>query len=334
MIYIRADANPNIGMGHIMRCLSIADVIRGSGNDVTFIMADDEVKQFVKNREYKVVVLNSDYKNMEDELPMWESISADLIIVDSYFVTGKYLSTLKKKAKLVYIDDLAVFPYPVDVLVNYNAYGSDIDYHCLYNMGAVEEPEYILGPEYAPLRSMFYGVEKKRQKRKVRNVLLSTGGSDPEHVALQIVKENPTDYTYHILVGNMNSDKKEIERLAGRNIVVHKNVADMKSLISEMDIAVSAAGSTMYEICACGVPLIIYVLADNQILGAKAFEKIGLAENLGDMRQVEKPAEVICTCVEKLADDFVGRKVMGTHMQKMIDGYGADRIWSMINSFL
>ena len=105
-----------------------------------------------------------------------------------------------------------------------------------------------------------------------------------------------SDIRFHFLIGAMNQDKKEIEKLAEgmSNAVLHYNVSDMKSLICSCDIAVSAAGSTLYEICACGVPLITYVLADNQYEGAKAFEEKGLALNCGDIRNMDnKPGIII-----------------------------------------
>ena len=101
---------------------------------------------------------------------------------------------------------------------------------------------------------------------------------------------------------------------------------DMRSLITSADIAVSAAGSTLYEICACGVPLVTYIIADNQIKGAEAFEKLGLAVNCGDIRKITNPVGKIMTAVKNLADDYQLRHKTGENMQQIIDGHGADRI--------
>lgn len=329
-LLIRADANPNIGMGHIMRCLSIADAATNFGFVVSFVTADDNVRSLIIDRGYKAVILNSDYINMEDELRFWPDESYDVVIVDSYFVTSTYFQRLKSKVGesgiIVYIDDLADFPYPVDILINYNAYADFHTYSNLYS--CMKMPRMMLGPTYVPLRSMFRKVELKVQPKKVGNVLISTGGADSAHIALSLVKSFPTKFNYHLLIGAMNSDKSEIERLAQTNehIILHENVSNMKSLISFCDIAVSAAGSTLYEICACGVPLITYVIADNQILGAETFGKLGLAENLGDVRILNDCATKIITAIEEIASDYKKRVNVGMQMQKMIDGLGADRI--------
>lgn len=331
MIYIRADANGKIGMGHIMRCLSIADAAAALGHEVRFVLADACVEALVRERGYQAIVLQSDYTLMEDE--KWPEIKAGMIIADSYYVTAKYLRLLKEKTDLlVYIDDLAAFPYPVDVLVNYNVYGSYLDYPRLYGSAGIANPRFILGPSFAPLRKMFRGVPKKEPKETVSDVLISTGGSDPGHFALKLAQANLQNRTYHILLGGMNPDKEEIKRISRKNqhIVCHENVLDMKSLICSMDIAVSAAGSTLYEICACGIPLITYILADNQIPGAEAFEKLGLAVNLGDLRGKEQPGEIILAAVEKLANDFQCRASVCSKMQSVIDGFGADRLMAAL----
>ena len=127
-------------------------------------------------------------------------------------------------------------------------------------------------------------------------------------------------------------------------IHIHHNVKDMKTLIYSCDLVVSAAGSTMYELSDCGVPLITYSMADNQIPGTEAFEKLGLAMSCGDLREktgytpavvntdngsvklVDNVVVLVLDKVERLANDFLLRKKMVAKMQQLIDGKGADRL--------
>lgn len=339
-IVFRADANRNVGMGHVMRCLSIADSCTAVGCHVKFVTAGHEVETLIKGRGYEVGVLGSDYTDMEGELSSWpQGEHPDAIFVDSYHATSSYLSNLKQifKSRVVYMDDLHSFPYPVDFLVNYNVYGQEIDYEGIYSHAGIECPELLLGPSYAPLRQAFKGLERKIQKPFAGNVLFSTGGADEFHLALHfanaIVNQERDKHTYHILLGALNQDKETIRILADNHgrIVLHENVSDMKALIQGMDIAVSAAGSTLYEICACGVPLITYVLADNQRPGAEAFGQKGLAVDMGDIREKNGQFHVaaidkILNAVDALSADYGSRVEMGARMQRMIDGHGADRI--------
>lgn len=336
-VVIRADANSLVGMGHIMRCLSIADSFVSVYNDVRimFVLADDSVAQLVNDKGYETFVLGSDYSVMDDELSLWtDQLLADVVVVDSYYVTASYFKKIKDYGvgKLVYIDDLCSSPYPVDIIINYNVYAPDLDYEALYSSSEYKKPMIMSGPTYTPLRSMFRGVEKKNQKRIVENVILSTGGADSYHIAVNFIKEllanNDMVFNYHILIGALNTDRDEIESLVLNNdrITIHENVSDMRTLLSKMDIAVSAAGTTLYEICTCGVPLITYVIADNQIQGAAAFEKMGLTESLGDLRNEKNPSLTILCGIGELAADYERRCEIGERMQMMIDGYGADRI--------
>ena len=376
MVIFRADANHHIGMGHIMRCLSIADSFSSKGNSVVFVLADEKATQVVKERGYTSIVLHSKYDNMEEELSLWESLVfrtlsysniIDRIVVDSYYVSSQYLVGVKslmdcyaKNGKLIYIDDIAAFPYPVDILINYNSYASALVYEKLYCEagGVISIPQMVLGPKYVPLRSMFKNLKLKQQPPKVKNVLFSTGGADEFHLTLKILEylDNSIDnlssvlkgLNYHFLLGAMNGDKNNIAELVENKpyFFTYEKVADMRNLIGSMDLVVSAAGSTLYEICACGVPLITCVMADNQFFGAESFEKMGLAENIGDIRSSQvglhkrkardeintEVIEEIIKAIENLAMDLEKRQTMGLKMQRLIDGYGADRIVEILGS--
>ncbi len=352
MIFIRVDANELVGMGHVIRCLSIADAFSSMNEEVMFVTSDDKCCHIINARGFKAVVLNSDYTKMDDESNWLVSSSQDIVIVDSYYVTQLYLTRLHDRTRatggtLVYIDDLYSFPYPVDILINYNAYSSEERYNALYNDTDTDKPKFVLGPSFAPLRSMFRGIEKKEQSQKVYNVLISTGGSDELHLTLSLIEylvnqKSEREYVYNFLIGALNSDKTAIRSLAqGQDrIVLFENVTDMKSLIRNMDVVISAAGFTLYEVCSCGVPLVIYSLADNQIPGAEAFERLGLGITIGDLRDSkginkssimggilkENAASLLFSGLDKLAENYRLRFEMGKTMQHLIDGYGADRL--------
>lgn len=340
MIYFRADGNSIIGTGHIMRCLSIADVFKKRGEQVGFILADGSLNRLIEDRGYETIVLDTNHEDMSDEISkMTELISIyrpQFLFIDSYYVTKEYLTTLKRLVKTVYIDDLATFAYPVDILINYNIYAEDIDYDTIYEKENVPLPKLLIGLKYVPLREEFANIEKRYVPEKCSNVLISTGGADPIHLALKLaeyVSQNCNEeLTYHFLVGAANTDKEKIESIAdsASNIMIHYNVKNMKELICSCDIAVSAAGSTLYEICACGVPIITYVLADNQIKGARAFEAKGLAVNCGDIREYNSPEKIIFESINVLAEKSKQRQDMCTNIGHVVTGFGAEIIADML----
>ena len=339
MIIFRADGNSQIGTGHIMRCLSIADAARESGEESLFIVSDEKCLKLIESRGHNCIVLDSDYLKMKsDELyPFIDTYKPSAIIVDSYYVVDEYMKALQikcdKDTKLVYIDDRCIYPYFCDVLINYNVFGNEQDYIKLY--GSNKNVKFLIGIKYAPLRSEFQFC-KRVQKSKSNKILISTGGADAEHFTIDLIEEAKkySKYSFDIVVGMMNPDGDIINnKTAGiDNIVIRKNVKKMHELMISCDVAISASGSTLYELCATQTPTITYILADNQIPAAEEFNKRGLIKNCGDIRVKGKKImakEVIEEAI-KLAENFELRKKIADKMSVLVDGKGASRIIDVI----
>ena len=130
----------------------------------------------------------------------------------------------------------------------------------------------------------------------------------------------------------MSQDYNDIlNELSGtQNIIVHKDVKDMLSLMCSCDIAVSAAGSTLYELCACGVPTITYVLADNQINGEKSFVESGSMISIGDIRTDKMYCNKMIDQIINLSRDYDLRKVISKKQGMITDGCGADRLADLL----
>lgn len=337
MIVFRADGNSQIGMGHIMRCLSIADAASGLGEDSVFILSSDDCENTISSRGYEVNVLNSDYSKMEpgDILPALEVYEPSEVFVDSYSVTPEYMKDAHVKCsnagcKLIYVDDRGYFPYSCDVLLNYNIFGRKEKYEELY-FGKTA-PAFFLGTTYAPLRKEFQKLSIRAISSVAQNVLISTGGADMGHLTMDLIEEasSKKNYIFHFVVGMMNQNREDIKILSNsyENIVIHENVKRMDELMLSCDIAVSAAGSTLYELCATGTPTITYVLADNQIPAAEEFDARGIIKNCGDIREMGNKELAKCLIMEvvRLAEDYDERKRMSEFMCTVVDGKGAERI--------
>lgn len=334
-ILFRADGNAVIGAGHIMRCLSIGIAARNLGVECCYVTSDEAFLDVLEKNEFRVEVMHSRYTEMNDEISIFEKIilreSPDIIVVDSYFVTPGYLKKIKLYTKLAYIDDVMSFAYPVDVLINYNIYGRQTDYKKLYDKENL--PQLLLGSSFTPLREEFQSGEMIKINQSIKNILFSAGGADPERMALRfaekIVNERECkDIKFHIIMGNFEPDKEKLEKIAlcHNNVCLHSNIKKMSSLMRQCDLAVSAAGSTLYELCACGVPTITYVLEDNQLYGANAFEQKGIMINAGDDRYNPNLINDIFKEIKILASDSNKRIMMQNYMKKCIDGKGAKRI--------
>ena len=159
--------------------------------------------------------------------------------------------------------------------------------------------------------------------------MILTGGADPYHIAYGFLKEinasNESSRVYHIVVGKMSPDFEQIKELSNRieNVVIYHNVEDMLSLMRQCDIAVSAAGSTLYELCACGIPTINYIFADNQIMGAKRFAEDNIMFSAGDVRDNKGFFHNLSEVINVLSQSVDLRIEMSRAAQKMVDGRGA-----------
>lgn len=374
MVVIRADANSKIGMGHVMRCLSVADALLKRGEEVLFVTADDTPVPLLTKKGVPYRVLHTDYADMEAELPkLWNALSElpqgpgepeaalpqrnTFILVDSYYVTEKYLAALKKRITTIYMDDIYAFSYPVDMLINYNIYGEEMGYE---KDAAFADTKLLLGTKYVPLREEFsvgagYGQSRKELSAETENVtpaedrlhqtaeqgrtadggiLITTGGSDSFNLAGQLLMEAMKydalkEKEYHVVSGSLNPHIGELQALAQKheNIHIHCNVTNMAELMAESEVALSAGGSTLYELCAVGVPVIAFSFAKNQERLVQTFVKRGIAQYGGNYRtDGNKMIQNTIAGLETLLEDKNLRSEYRKKARTLVDGKGAERI--------
>ena len=318
--------------------------------DVEFIFGENVSISF--NAGVMSTKMLSSYKStdMEAELPeMIEILKAcdkeqkPILLIDSYNVTERYLRELSKYAYIAYIDDLRQLDFEYDLLINYDYVNKEniLSYEESYSKAKKK----LLGLAYTPLREQFAmtkrsvaGVwERERVVSIIRNVLIASGGSDPEHALLRIseVLMDIPNLQIHLLVGKLCNDRKEILELSEKNpkISVHENVTDMAGLLTRMDMAVSAAGTTLYELCACSVATISYSFADNQIPGALAFDKAGVIPYAGDLRKesvalTSDESTAPLSVIKQFIEGMDGKRALAqsSAMHSLIDGHGSERI--------
>lgn len=327
MVLIRADANERIGAGHVMRCLSIARSFAEKGRKVIFATADHRADGLIQQADFESVCLNSDWRMMEEEKieDVIKKYKPECVLVDSYYVTKEYINHISSLAPIAYMDDMNAETWDVDYLINYNIFSSVID----YSNYRTTRTRLILGPTYAPLRQEFQRLPERKIKESVSDVFVSAGGADPERITEKLMTEiclRWRDVQFHFVVGALNPRLEEIKKLVRKNVVLHINEKHMADLMMQCDIAISAAGSTLYELCATGTPTITYTLADNQLIAAEQFEKQGLMLNAGDCREERDFIKQIEYSFQKLSENVVLRSSLSIKMQQLVDGQGAERI--------
>lgn len=337
MFYIRTDANETIALGHLMRCLAIADAVKMLGEDVTFIKADNYESIRIVEAGHAVICLNSDWNDMEGELPTLKTYITDdmisAILVDSYQVTTKYMEELHQLVKVFYMDDLANQAYFVDAVINY----AFADYSKVYEKLYSDYPtKCLLGSRYVPIRKAFQELKPREIQNKVSDILVTTGGADPYHILSLVATRIATNLKYqntmfHFVIGAF-VEECEVDLIIRkakrqRNIKYYRNISNMEELMQRCDIAISAAGSTIYELCACQTPTVCFAFADNQLPGLAIMRQADVLRAIGDIRY--KSTNQIASELVNNMDELQSVQIRETYAKRMhsvTDGKGAIRL--------
>lgn len=330
LILIRTDANCYVASGHVMRCISIAKRLLFYGKEVIFVVSDQNSVDMVQKFGFQLINLKTIWNNMDLEIEVMISLikqlKAEVLLIDSYYVSKSYFEDLHKYINIAYIDDLGLPFFEGEILINYSL---GIEQFCYKRNNNVQ---YLLGSQFIPLRKEF--CDQTYQVRKiVKNVLITTGGSDNCNVLYKLIvllkQENINFPVYHFIVGQFNKELEALKKITGDccNIKILEFVDQMDVLMKNCDLAVTAAGTTMYELCAIGVPTVIFAFADNQGSGAEQLGAKNIVEYVGDIRgNVELGIKQICSALKRYQSDFNLRIRCSQQMRNLVDGYGADRI--------
>ena len=349
MLVIRADGNAKIGAGHLMRCLTIAEAVRAELRrkqegaelaEILFLCADEDSASMVRSHGFEADVLYTDHRNMESELgdggnqgSGWKRCGTDarnVILVDSYFVTDAYLRKLQEYGRVFLLDDLQDHCYPVDGVINYNAFADPSVYRKLYQK---TETVCFLGADYVPLREQFRDAKYTMQE-SVRHVMITTGGGDEENIADQILDlVNTSEIVFHVLVGRFSPHFEEWQERAARmdRLQIHYDVREMADLMCGCDLAITAGGSTVYELAAVGVPFICFSYAENQEALVNYVGERQIAGSAGAWhRNREACMAKMDELFARLCKDSALRKEYSERERRMADGKGAGRIAELL----
>lgn len=291
-VIFRTDSSVTIGSGHVMRCLTLADVLRRRGADCLFICSEHEGNLFglIRDRGFAVVGLPvlSDWASdaAQSKVSIGKTV-VDWLIVDHYSLDARWEKEMRLLChNLMVIDDLADRPHDCDLMLDQNYYRNQnqrydglIPEHCVS----------ILGPAYVLLRQEF---QVARQQLKLRDgtiqrILVFFGGSDPANqtqLALKALEQlQIPGISVDVVVGASNPNRDSIrtlcERLSG--VTYHCNVSNMAELIANADLGIGAGGSAMWERCFLGLPTITVVSADNQLLTTEDMAELGAIDYIG-----------------------------------------------------
>lgn len=296
-VLIRADASIEIGSGHLMRCLTLADQLRSKGASVAFVCRDlpGALFELLQNQGYPYAALPkedspsqaSDAEQTREACRKMFPAGFDWIVVDHYGLNAIWEHMMRSEArKIMVIDDLANRPHDCDLLLDQNYY-RDLErrYRGLVPDACVN----LLGPSYVLLRQEFVDARVRLRARDghVRRIMVFFGGSDPSNQTKKTLDAismlSRPDIKVDVIVGASNPRQDEIRAICQqrRNVQYHCQIKNMAELISLADVAIGAGGATTWERSILGLPTLTVVFADNQLETTKDLHECGAVVFLG-----------------------------------------------------
>lgn len=359
-ILIRTDASVQIGTGHVMRCLTLADELRGRGAEVIFVCRefDGNLCDYIEEKGYvvhRLPVSNEQGHNIEGNLKHaawlgadWQTdarqveeiiksfeIAPDWLVADHYALDERWEGYLwPYYKKIMVIDDLADRVHDCDLLLDQNFYENlESRYDDLVPSGCKK----LLGPKYALLRPEFREARKKLRKRDghVKRIMVFCGGSDPTNEMLKVLKVikglKQPDIAVDIVIGMCNLHRESIENFVASmsNVRCHINVNNMVKLMDRADLFIGSAGITTWERCCLGLPSLVITIAENQEKATTDLADIEVLHYLGKSEQTSNDD------IANMFDYYLCHPSLLVNYSKasmkLVDGNGVSRCVALLN---
>jgi len=307
-----------VGLGHIYRALQIANDILD--HELFFLVDSESLLGFkvIKSKNYNVQIQKN--KNIIDDI---KSINPNIVINDILDTSNDYMNQLSKvTSKIINFEDLGKGASKAGIVIN-----------ALYN-NVLNKGSYYSGYNYFIARDEFILTEKKNISRKVENVLITFGGTDPNNLTLKTVKaissyceNNGINITIIAGLGynklNTLTDYKKIR--------IKKSISNISDYMLEADIVFSSAGRTVYEIACIGTPTIILTQNERENSHLFAAKENGFI-NLGLGVNVE--SKFILSEFENLINNFEERKMLNLKMLEKEVRNGRNNVISIIKEYI
>jgi UDP-2,4-diacetamido-2,4,6-trideoxy-beta-L-altropyranose hydrolase len=345
-LFIRADASTAIGYGHIMRCMALAQAWQERGGHVTFLSncQNKAMRQWIIKEGFEFAYVErshpepSDLKQVVERLRSVKN-NSDIpwFVLDGYHFDRDYQKSIREAGnRLVVIDDYNHLPaYHADILINQNIGAEQIPYGC--DLKTVK----LFGPQYALLRTEFLTFKNSIQKQPEdrHRIMVTLGGADPDNITLMVLKSlrlmHLQDFVADVIVGPANRNIKKLEHEIRRVPKAHADSiqllhgANMPEIMAKSDVAITAGGSTCWELCFSGIPSVIIIAAENQRNTAVGLERKGVATCLGWHEDID--TFLLSSALNNFLSDSRRLRSMSLRAKKIVDGKGRNRLINLMD---
>lgn len=334
----RTDASVSGGLGHVMRCRALAREWLAHGGRVTFVTTEtpSDLLECVRRDGCDVRLGPSGLRASEEMawlLSLLKEECPAVLIADGYGFDVDYQRRIRPWVRcLVCLDDLPGRPFECDVVLNQNLGVARRDYELLVSSGTTV----LLGPRYALLREGFRehsGIYRVRARRS--KVLVTLGGSDQQNYTARVLADlaGLPDLEIDVVLGPMYGHGNPLEGikvLHPDRVRVHQGLDGLLDLARQVDLAVTAAGSTVWELACLGIPMVVIGTAENQeaVLRGLRSEKAALV--LGHLESLVSGD--IAKEISSLLADPSRLQGFSQTASRLVDGRGVQRVVEVVET--
>jgi len=313
-----------VGLGHIYRCLTLAEKLHDVGWRVQFAVNEAAI-DLIKIPYSDLLVIPNDLSEADEASYFGKlGICVDLLIVDHYQRGETFERCANRWANQIFvIDDLCNRKHLCDFLLDQTV-GRD---HNAYKDLVPPECVSFMGPDFALLRTQFikarFFPKKLSAANKRFHIIVSLGGTAPTQLTERVVKAIVSSNimaTIDVVAGA--SEALSIQETI--NIKLHRKVSDMARLLVRADLAIGAAGGTALERCCLGLPSLLISTAPNQLSNINGLENAGAGVYLGAEATISE--EKIVKALTEIVQDKKKLEHMARSSAAVCDGLGAWRI--------
>ncbi len=319
-VFVLTEGGKGIGFGHITRSIALYEAFAEKGIRPCFIVnADDSVKALLRDKRKKVF---NWLKKIDELLDLISG--ADIVILDSYLAKNDLYRKIAGRAKLaVYLDDNKRVSYPEGIVINGSIYTKGLEYP------NVKGVTYLLGTRYSALRREFRDAPRKKIRKQINTIMITFGGDDSKNMTprvLGLLAAEFPQFTKKVIIGQGFNNVQQIIKAADSRteLVYYSDSGKMRDSMRAADIAVSAAGQTLYELAGLGVPAVAVAVAKNQLNNLTGWKNAGFVYSAGWWED-KNILSNISRGIKSLEDKDV-RVRKGAIGRRLVDGNGAVRI--------
>ena len=340
VLLVRVDSGIKLGSGHVMRCLALAQAWQDGGGDAVFVLATESpnAEARLTSEGFEVVYINAKPGSAEDArltTKLAHKFGASWVVVDGYHFDGDYQKIIKEAGlNLLFIDDYGhAGYYPADIVLNQNIHADEDLYR-----NRASYTKLLLGTRYVLLRREFLRWQGYRREipEIARKMLVTMGGSDPQNVTLKVLQAlkniDIDGFEAVCVVGGSNPHYdalKDFVETANLPVRIERDVKDMSQLMAWADVAITAGGTTCWELAFMGVPFIGLSRAKQEAILLQETTRIGMSLNMGEHQNLE-PRD-ISEVLMRLIKDKRQRSTMISIGCLNIDELGFQRLIKAMN---